>query len=241
MISDKNKKHVTFSKRRSGLFKKASELCVLCGAEVAIITCSEAGKVFCFGHPTADAVIKRYLHGKSSSSSSSSSTPPLGLAQQSNSNVINTDYSVMVHKYNEEYERVRKEIDLEKNSNDYNSNYTTNTNNGGFWWEEPIDNLGLHDLELFMASLEELRNNVARRADDLTLFLEGNNDQIGWKDQIEQIWESEDLPDTGISIYQPEFNNYLGFVNQLMPIMEDDNKAICTNPNFLPPQASFNI
>ncbi|KAK7844080.1 agamous-like mads-box protein agl62 [Quercus suber] len=31
------KRQVTFSKRRAGLFKKASELCVLCGAEVAVL------------------------------------------------------------------------------------------------------------------------------------------------------------------------------------------------------------
>ncbi|KAD7477342.1 hypothetical protein E3N88_00478 [Mikania micrantha] len=31
---------VTFSKRRSGLFKKASELCILCGLDIAIIAFS---------------------------------------------------------------------------------------------------------------------------------------------------------------------------------------------------------
>ncbi|KAL8139734.1 hypothetical protein V2J09_005755 [Rumex salicifolius] len=62
-ILNKNKKHVTFSKRRKGLFKKASEICVLCDASVAIVTFSEAGKVYAFGHPSTDAVIHRYLHG----------------------------------------------------------------------------------------------------------------------------------------------------------------------------------
>ncbi|KAL4637766.1 hypothetical protein ACB092_03G100200 [Castanea dentata] len=38
------KRQVTFSKRRAGLFKKASELCVLCGAEVAVMVITEKDK-----------------------------------------------------------------------------------------------------------------------------------------------------------------------------------------------------
>ena len=73
LIGKKTSRQVTFSKRRGGLFKKASELCTLCGAEVAIVTFSGAGKLFTFGHPTAESVIRRYLNSSSSSSSSSSS------------------------------------------------------------------------------------------------------------------------------------------------------------------------
>lgn len=52
---------VTFSKRRSGLFKKASELCTLCGAEIAIIVFSPGKKVFSFGHPCVEALIERFV------------------------------------------------------------------------------------------------------------------------------------------------------------------------------------
>ncbi|GKA41669.1 agamous-like MADS-box protein AGL62 [Tanacetum coccineum] len=48
---------VTFSKRRTGLFKKASELCVLTGAEMAILVQSPGGHCYAFGHP---CVIDRY-------------------------------------------------------------------------------------------------------------------------------------------------------------------------------------
>ncbi|KAL9269225.1 Agamous-like MADS-box protein AGL61-like protein [Drosera capensis] len=60
-IASKSKKHVAFSKRRAGLFKKASEFCVLTGARIAIVTFSEAGKAFTFGNPSADSVISHYL------------------------------------------------------------------------------------------------------------------------------------------------------------------------------------
>ncbi|KAK4721464.1 hypothetical protein R3W88_011697 [Solanum pinnatisectum] len=52
---------VTSSKRRVGLFKKASELCMLCGAEIAIVIFSQDGKVFSFGHPSMDTLVERFL------------------------------------------------------------------------------------------------------------------------------------------------------------------------------------
>ncbi|KAF3337183.1 MADS-box transcription factor 56-like protein [Carex littledalei] len=47
-IEDKTSRQVRFSKRRSGLFKKASELAVLCDAEVALLVFSPAGRLFEF-------------------------------------------------------------------------------------------------------------------------------------------------------------------------------------------------
>lgn len=54
---------VTFSKRRAGLFKKASELCTLCGAEAAIVVFSPADKAYCFGHPNLKAILDRVSEG----------------------------------------------------------------------------------------------------------------------------------------------------------------------------------
>ncbi|KAL0384343.1 UNVERIFIED_CONTAM: Agamous-like MADS-box protein [Sesamum radiatum] len=54
---------VTFSKRRAGLFKKASELCTLCAAEAAIVVFSPANKVYCFGHPNMNLVLDRFEVG----------------------------------------------------------------------------------------------------------------------------------------------------------------------------------
>ncbi|XP_019176892.1 PREDICTED: agamous-like MADS-box protein AGL62 [Ipomoea nil] len=64
MAKIENKSHleVTFSKRRAGLFKKASELSTLCGADVGIIAFSPSEKkVFSFGHPSVEAVVERVL------------------------------------------------------------------------------------------------------------------------------------------------------------------------------------
>jgi len=60
-MSKESNLQVTFSKRRSGLFKKASELSTLCGAEIAIIVFSPGNRVFSFGHPGVETVIDRYF------------------------------------------------------------------------------------------------------------------------------------------------------------------------------------
>ncbi|KAL0357312.1 UNVERIFIED_CONTAM: Agamous-like MADS-box protein [Sesamum calycinum] len=52
---------VTFSKRRAGLFKKASELSTLCGAEIALLVFSPGNKAHSFGHPSMEAISKRFL------------------------------------------------------------------------------------------------------------------------------------------------------------------------------------
>ncbi|PHT29357.1 Agamous-like MADS-box protein AGL62 [Capsicum baccatum] len=62
MKNDSNMQ-VTFSKRRAGLFKKASELCTLCGAEIAIVVFSpgKANKVYSCGHPSVELMVDTFL------------------------------------------------------------------------------------------------------------------------------------------------------------------------------------
>ncbi|KAL2513499.1 Agamous-like MADS-box protein AGL62 [Forsythia ovata] len=68
-IEKMSNRQVTFSKRRVGLFKKASELCAQSGAEIAIIVHSIGKRVFAFGHPSVDSVINRFeINGSSDDS-----------------------------------------------------------------------------------------------------------------------------------------------------------------------------
>ncbi|CAJ1937042.1 unnamed protein product [Sphenostylis stenocarpa] len=67
-VKDPNTKQVTFSKRRTGLFKKANELSILCGAEVAIVVFSPGNKPYSFGHPSVDAVADKFLQQETASS-----------------------------------------------------------------------------------------------------------------------------------------------------------------------------
>ncbi|KAK1438271.1 hypothetical protein QVD17_04077 [Tagetes erecta] len=62
-IEDKNSRLVTFSKRRSGLVKKARHLSVLCDVDVAVIVFSARGKLYesCSGTTNSvDRILSRY-------------------------------------------------------------------------------------------------------------------------------------------------------------------------------------
>ncbi|KAL0897048.1 hypothetical protein Bca101_081009 [Brassica carinata] len=61
MVQDMNTRQVTFSKRRTGLFKKASELATLCNAELGIVVFSPGGKPYSYGKPNLDAVTERFM------------------------------------------------------------------------------------------------------------------------------------------------------------------------------------
>ncbi|KAI4335876.1 hypothetical protein L6164_014478 [Bauhinia variegata] len=60
-IENKINRQVTFSKRRSGLLKKAHEISVLCDAEVAMIVFSTKGKLFEYSSdPCMERILERY-------------------------------------------------------------------------------------------------------------------------------------------------------------------------------------
>ncbi|XP_021734818.1 agamous-like MADS-box protein AGL62 [Chenopodium quinoa] len=163
-IINKTSRQVTFTKRRGGLFKKASELSSLCGSEVAIITFSEAGKLFSFGHPNADAVVSRYINYTRG---------------VENNNIINggngNEFGTSV--LSEQYKRVLSNIEVEKKRSDHVIGSSSLSSNGssprgdnsefGFWWDKPIDNLGLLELEQLKGSLEGLRDQVSSRVNSI--------------------------------------------------------------------------
>ncbi|GER24578.1 MADS-box transcription factor family protein [Striga asiatica] len=62
LIADENARTVTFSKRRAGLFKKATELSILCGAHIAIIIFSLGGRAYSFAHPNVESVVGRFFN-----------------------------------------------------------------------------------------------------------------------------------------------------------------------------------
>ncbi|KAL7141147.1 hypothetical protein ABFS83_08G034700 [Erythranthe nasuta] len=60
-IENKISRQVTFSKRRSGLSKKAKEISVLCDAEVALIVFSTKGKLFEYSSDSSmGRILERY-------------------------------------------------------------------------------------------------------------------------------------------------------------------------------------
>ncbi|XP_059663904.1 agamous-like MADS-box protein AGL62 [Cornus florida] len=151
-IECKSNLHVSFSKRRTGLINKASELSVVCGAEVAVVVMSPAGKIYTFGSPSPDTVVNRFL------------------AQYPNPNL---NYSTHDHDDN------KLAVQLQVSKNNYFKalgELEARTGKGrpsetGYWWEDPIDELGLQELEHYIASLEVLKKNVMNQADKMAMAM----------------------------------------------------------------------
>ncbi|XP_012833833.1 PREDICTED: agamous-like MADS-box protein AGL61 [Erythranthe guttata] len=143
-IEKKSSLQVTFSKRRTGLFRKASELSVLCGAEIAILVQSPANKIYSYGHPSVETLFHRYQTGGGGGAASS------------------------IIPYREDgrskYDEAVKKLEIVKRSMKQESNSSSNTR---FWWDEPMEGMELYELEEYAEAMEALKDNVLRRVDEM--------------------------------------------------------------------------
>ena len=158
-IQIKNHLQVTFSKRRSGLFKKASELCTLCGVEIAIVVFSPAGKVFSFGHPKVESVVDRFL----------ARNPNLNTTSL---HLVEAHRIASIPELNMQLTHMLNELEAEKKRTE-TLDEMRKTSRSQFWWEAPIEDLSLHELEQLKDSMEELKKTVAIQANKL--FTENSN------------------------------------------------------------------
>ncbi|KAK6159183.1 hypothetical protein DH2020_006497 [Rehmannia glutinosa] len=151
-IEVKNHLQVTFSKRRSGLFKKASELCTLCGVEIAIVVFSPAGKVFSFGHPNVESIVDRFL---ARSPALNTNNDPFQL--------IEAQRNASVRELNMQLGQILNELEMERKRGE-NLDNMRKTNQSHYWWEAPVSKLGLDELEQLKDAMEELKKNVTHQA-----------------------------------------------------------------------------
>ncbi|XP_012833853.1 PREDICTED: agamous-like MADS-box protein AGL61 [Erythranthe guttata] len=146
-IEKKSSLQVTFSKRRTGLFRKASEISVLCGAEIAILVQSPANKIYSYGHPSVETLLHRYQTGGAGGSSSA------GLS---------------IIPYSEDgrnkYDEAVKKLEIVKRSMKQESSGISSTR---FWWDEPMEGMELYELEEYVEAMEALKDNVSRRVEEM--------------------------------------------------------------------------
>ncbi|KAF8404798.1 hypothetical protein HHK36_009687 [Tetracentron sinense] len=175
-IKREDTRQVTFSKRRSGLFKKASEMSTLCGVETAIVVFSPAGKAFSFGHPSVDTILDRFL----------ARTPPQDVSAVLP--LVEAHRAANVNELNREYSEVRNQLEAEKHRGAALLQMRKVSQNQ-FWWKAPVDELGLYELQQLKVSMEELKKNIAKRGEELFIqrssqsqFLAANS--IGFQSQF---------------------------------------------------------
>ncbi|KAL7212797.1 hypothetical protein ACSBR2_015474 [Camellia fascicularis] len=171
-MSNESNLIVTFSKRRSGLFKKASELCTLCGAEIAIIVFSPGKKAFSFGHPCVDTVVDCFL--------SRNSLPNSGSLQ-----LVKAHCNANVSKLNLQLTEALDMLEAEKKRGE-ELNKMRKASRERCWWEAPVSELGLQQLEQLKVAMEDLKKNVAKQSKKIQMeesnpsrFFEAGSSSMG--------------------------------------------------------------
>lgn len=134
---------MTFSKRRSGFFKKGSELAILCGARVVLVVFSEVGNVFALGSPSADAVLD------------GGTGPDEGEREA---------LEGMCRAREEAAERVAAETAGMDSIGDKVAQAQVGRRS---WWEADVEMLGEAELPEFARALKRFRDDVRRHADKL--------------------------------------------------------------------------
>lgn len=61
LVQKEEDRLITFSKRKAGINKKATELCVMCDAQAVFILFSPKGNAFSYGHPDVRSVVNKFL------------------------------------------------------------------------------------------------------------------------------------------------------------------------------------
>ncbi|VFQ68090.1 unnamed protein product [Cuscuta campestris] len=147
-IVDRAQRQVTFSKRREGIYKKAAELSVICGAQVVVVFFSGKGKAFTCGYPSVGAVLRRFEE-RTAEAGPSPPPPPQYLE------AVGREIEAL----EEEKEKLVEGIEEEEE------------NKGGeweginvFWWNRDVDEMGSKELEEYMAALEALRAKAVMKA-----------------------------------------------------------------------------
>ncbi|XP_049392417.1 agamous-like MADS-box protein AGL62 [Solanum stenotomum] len=153
MVKIKNARNlgVTFSKRRVGLFKKACELCTLCGAEIAIVLFSSDGKVFSFGHLSVDTLVERFL-GRN--------LPPPNNDVHNQQIVAHREAGI--RELNTKLMNLEGVLQMEKNSRESLREIWKRAD--VVWWESPIEELSLFQLQHLKKALEILKQKVEKEA-----------------------------------------------------------------------------
>ncbi|KAM3198781.1 hypothetical protein P3L10_034480 [Capsicum annuum] len=155
-MQNESKLQVTFSKRRAGLFKKASELCNLCGAEIAIVVFYPGRKAYSFGHPSVELLVDRFL-GRN--------LPPPNNAGCHNHLLVNHQ-NASLRELNKKVMDMEEIFWMEKARGE--SILDIRRANGG-WWEAPINALSLSQRQQLMEAMKFLKQDVEKEAQQLQM------------------------------------------------------------------------
>ncbi|XP_015876782.3 agamous-like MADS-box protein AGL62 [Ziziphus jujuba] len=156
-IENEDDRLITFSKRRSGIYKKSSELVTLCGAEVGVVIFSPSGKPFSFAHPSIESIANRFLN----------QNPP----QTDNTHpLVEAHRRVRIDELNQQHNDLHNQLEAEKERGKELQMLARARGNQQGWWETPLEELGFEELQNMHASLEELHRNICNHVKGRSRF-----------------------------------------------------------------------
>ncbi|TXG74697.1 hypothetical protein ES288_1Z019500v1 [Gossypium darwinii] len=134
IIENADDRLIAFSKRRIGIYKKISELSILCGGEILFIIFSPAGKPYSFGHPSVESVAKRFSNAGQHLEETTDA--PVETYRKERINLLVQDFTDVQDQLDVIKEK-QMEIALAQRSHGTEIRH---------WWKAPIDQLNVKEL-----------------------------------------------------------------------------------------------
>ncbi|GAB2296906.1 hypothetical protein Dimus_031008 [Dionaea muscipula] len=181
-IENEEDRLITFSKRRSGIYKKATELSTLCGVEIGVLVFSPSGKAFTYGVPCLEVVADRLLHRNNNNNNSSTSQISHGLQLQrsrsagghglllpTGTGTGTGSGTTRIQEMNAAYDELSARLERLKKEGEELARKKRGIQDK-CWWDAVVEDLNAHEVEQFTGSMEELR----RTADEILNNLQIN-------------------------------------------------------------------
>ena len=139
-----NKPRDSFSKRKLGLFNKVTELSILCNAKTALIITSPNEKLYVYGYPNPNTVIKHFLDKENLVIDAEKRKQDEGIVE-----TLRLQHEVIEERLKEESDYLEGVKETNKSSSCFSC-----------WWGHSIDDMALESLEEFKTALVKLKLNL---------------------------------------------------------------------------------
>ncbi|XVE82989.1 hypothetical protein DITRI_Ditri16bG0050200 [Diplodiscus trichospermus] len=149
MVQGAYARQVPFSKNRSDLFKKASELCTLFAVKTILVVLSPGGQAFSCGHPGVDTIMNRLANcGK----------PDFDAIRHAEA-----EHEAILRQLKKEYFDLHEQVKAEKIRGERLKQMSMESQSQGQrLWARPIDELNSEELLTLESEMEELRGRLLK-------------------------------------------------------------------------------
>ncbi|WCJ29254.1 Agamous-like MADS-box protein AGL61 [Euphorbia peplus] len=156
-IVNEDDRIITFSKRRSGIYKMSSELVTLCGADIGILVFSPAGKPFSFGCPSLEAITNQFL---GQNPHLNDNAHPLTEAHRKK----------RIHELTQQHNEMLSSLEAEIERGEWlKSMMKGKSKETSYWWDTPIHELNVEELHKTYAMFEDIHTNLCKKLSEASI------------------------------------------------------------------------